>query len=204
MLQHKQTIAPYHHNFSIIILLSLLFGVFLTACNNLRNAPLLPTATATLPTVTKPAPTAKVIATQTEILIPTPIPAKNGWTSEYTATVPSMSVNQYTQEQIASLLFTQWLNHFKTEDADSRNRLDEYELLKVEIPKNLSFLAQEKAVDFVATVVFSVKPSVYMYSDWNAGNGISTDNIWIRNKFLIIGIDKKNELYNLLLIGTGP
>lgn len=156
------------------------------------------------PTVTKPADTATAIATQSEIPIPTPIPAKNGWTSEYTATVSNTSLNQYTQEEIASILFTQWLDHFKTEDADSQNRLDEYELLKVETPKNLAFLAQEKAVDFVATVVFSVKPSVYMYSNWNAGNGISTDNIWIRNKFLIIGIDKKNELYSLLLIGTGP
>jgi hypothetical protein len=118
--------------------------------------------------------------------------------------VPITSVNQYTQEEITSILFTQWLNHFETEDADSRSRLDEYELLKVEIPKNLAFLAQEKAVDFVATVVYSVKPSVYMYSDWVAGNGTSADNIWIGNKFLIVGVDKKNELYSLLIIGTGP
>lgn len=201
-LQYKQTMTSYRHIFSTIILLS--FGAFLTACNNPQDTPLLSTAAAILSTVTRAAHTTTAIALQPEIPISTPIPAKNGWVSEYIATVPGISVDQYTQEEIASILFTQWLNHFKTEDADSRNRLDEYELLKVETPKNLAFLAQEKAVDFVATVVFSVKPSVYMYSNWNAGNGISTDNIWTRNKFMIIGIDKKNELYSLLIIGSGP
>ena len=91
MLQNKQTVISYGRIFSIIIILS--FGVFLTGCNNSQNS-------LQLPTVTKPANTATSIATQTEIPIPTPIPAKNGWTSEYIATISNTSVNQFTQEEI--------------------------------------------------------------------------------------------------------
>lgn len=170
----------------------LLFGIFLIACQDIPNSTNTPTTTAT------------IITLESQNRVPTSISAKNGWTPKYIATLHILPLNQYTQEEIANLLFTQWLNHFKTEDADSRNRLDEYQILKVEVPENLAYLAQEQSVEYVATVVFSVKPTVYMYSSWNAGNGISDDNIWIRQKFVIIGIEQQKDVYSLRIIGTGP
>ena len=179
---------------------SAVIGVFFVACNNHQNIQPLPAVSATPFVISEPVTT----ATLTEIPIPTPIPAKNGWTPEFTASLSNTTASQYTQEEIASILFTQWLDHFKTVNADSRSRLEEYELIKVEIPTNLTFLAKEKDVEFVATFVFSVKPFVYMYSNWNAGNGVSTDNVWIRNKFLIAGVDVADDLYSLVILGTGP
>ena len=136
--------------------------------------------------------------------VPTPIPAQNGWTPEYTATVSIASVSQASPEEIANLLFTQWLEHFKTSDADSRNRIDEYVITKVEIPANSTSLAQEQDLGFVATVLFSVKPTILMYSNWVAGNGIIDDQNWKRDKFLFIGVVKEDDIYRLKIIGTGP
>ena len=180
-----------------IISFSAVIGMFLTACNNPQNTHISPTVSATPFVVFESVST----ATPTEIPIPTPIPAKNGWTPEFIATLSNTIASQYTREEIASMLFTQWLDHFATANADSRSRLDEYELIKVEIPTNLTFLVKEKDVEFVATFVFSVKPFVYMYSNWNAGNGVSKDNIWIRNKFLIAGVDVTDNLYILVILG---
>ncbi len=136
---------------------------------------------------------------------PTPFPAQNGWTEAYTATIPVASVRQSTREEIVTLLFSQWLDHFKIPDADSRNGIEEYEILQVEFPEDEMFasIKQEKGVDYVAWVSFSVKPVIYVYSHWNAGNGTSTDQTWIRDKGLIIGVVQENGEYRLVLIGTG-
>lgn len=190
----------HFQSFLKIVTISISIGVFLTACNTTEKNSLSPTISA----ATSIVPAAVFDTAPTEISIPTAIPAKNGWTPEFTSTVSATLTSQYTQQQIASLLFTQWLDHFKTEDADSRSRLDEYEIIKVEIPADLSFLAEENDVDFVATFVFSVKPYIYMHSNWNAGNGVSTDDVWIRNKFLITGVDEVGDLYSLVILGTGP
>jgi hypothetical protein len=127
----------------------------------------------------------------------TAIPTQGAWNYEDTATVPITSVSNATQEEIASRLFTQWLDHFKTEKADSHYRLEDFELLSVAI--------EEKKLpdNFVAMVVFSVKPSTSSMLFWEAGNGIGTDGIWIRRKLLFIRVKKENDMYRLASMGTG-
>ena len=106
-------------------------------------------------------------------IIPSPTPG--GWNYEYTATVLIASVSNTTQKEIASLLFTQWLNHFKTENAEFDYRLEDFELVDVTIDEYELPIVQQKIVDFVVMVTFSVKPSSMLY--WSAGNGVSTDGI---------------------------
>lgn len=128
--------------------------------------------------------------------ISSPFPTEGTWNYEYVATVPIASVSNSTQEKIASLLFTQWLNHFKTEEADLDHRLEDFELVRVVI-------YEKKLPDeFVAMVSFSVKPT--KMSSWVAGNGISTDNIWVRKKLLFIRVKKEKDSYRLVSMGTGP
>jgi hypothetical protein len=185
--------------FAIVILIS--FGIILSACGNSQISPTSPPNIKILPTVTLTIPFDATVETPEEIIVATPVPTGNGSDSEYIATLPIASVNNHaTQQEIARLLFTQWLNHFKKE-----GKFDDYELLNVDIPNGLSFLAKEKSVDFVATVAYSVKPSINAHSYWAAGNGIiSTEDAWIRNKGLIIGVYKDNDVYSMLGIGTGP
>jgi hypothetical protein len=124
----------------------------------------------------------------------TPILTKSAWTYKYIATVPNASASNSTQEEIASLLFTQWLNHFKTEEADLDHRLEDFELISVVIYE------KELPDDFVAMISFSVKPT--RMSSWVAGNGISTDNVWVRKKLLFISVKKEKDTYNLVSMGT--
>ncbi len=180
------------------IIFLFLLGIFITACKDRPDAYQPPTAVDTVSGVIQ------VTQTTTPSPLPTPIPAQNGWTPEFTATISSKEVEDYTQEEIAKILFTQWLDHFKTQDADSQHRLSEYELLKVETPNSFSALRAEEDVDFIATISFSVKPSAFMFSSWVAGNGTVTDQAWIRNKFLFTGVKKDNNLYSLKILGTGP
>jgi hypothetical protein len=201
MAPHGKMIAA---NRAVPTVVLLLLAMSSAACNNLPTTPVTPTDTAIPRIATLPARNATPTPTQTQIPLPSPIPAKNGWVPEFTPTMTVASADQYSEEQIARILFTQWLDHFKTDDADSQNRLDEYQVSEVRTPENLAFLADEKKLDSVATVVFSVRPSIYLYSNWNAGNGMSTDNTWIEDKYLIIGVDKANGMYSLVIIGTGP
>ena len=130
-------------------------------------------------------------ATPTE----TPVPTEGEWTYEYIATAPATSVGNSSQEEIASLLFTQWLNHFKTEKADVYYRLDDFKLINVVI-------REERPPDvFVAMVTFSVKPITM--TPWVAGNG-ATDGVWVRDKLLFISVKKENNIYSLISMGTGP
>jgi hypothetical protein len=126
----------------------------------------------------------------------TPIPTEGAWKYEYTAPVPVASVSNSTQEEIAGLVFIQWLNHFKTQEADLDHRLEDFNLLKVVI-------YEKRSPDtFVAMVTFSVKPAIM--SSWVAGNGISTDGVWVRRKLLFISVKKENDMYRLVSMGTGP
>jgi hypothetical protein len=123
---------------------------------------------------------------------------------EYTATASIDSLKQQSSKEIVGYLFDQWLNHSKLLEAPLRYRLDDYQIREVELPENLEALAKAQSVDFVAAVTFSVKPTQVPYSYWVAGNGTVTEEGWIKNKFLLVGVVEKDAVYKLSVIGTGP
>jgi hypothetical protein len=126
------------------------------------------------------------------------------WSIEYAATTSVDSLKQPDSREIVGYLFDQWLDHSKLLEAPLRYRLDDYQITEVVLPENLETLAKEQSVDFVAAVTFSVKPAVAPYSYWVAGNGTVTEDGWIKNKFLLVGVVEKDNLYKLSVIGTGP
>jgi hypothetical protein len=157
-----------------------------------------------------PSPTATLIVTETATFIPnwdvpTPIPAKNGWTLDYISAIPAASLDTKSQSEIAFLLFEEYLAHFKTPDADSRNGLVDYEILEVKAePDIYYFLAVDQKVDYVATALYSVRPSILMYSNWVAANGVvNFESGWINQKFELIGIVRENDVYRIKILGTG-
>lgn len=178
------------------------------SCSGLQATPRSLPPGAGTPTGTHVPSTPTITPTATLAPPPSPIPAKNGWVPEFTPTMTVGSTNAYSKEQIARILFTQWLDHFKTDDADSQDRLDDYRVSEVGIPKNLAQtfarVAEEKGLDYVGQADFSVKPSIFLYSNWNAGNGMSGPDHWVIDKGLIIGLDKEGGVYSLVIIGTGP
>jgi hypothetical protein len=170
------------------------------------SLPPIPSATALTPTAPTPLSTITTIPLSTERAA-TPIAAKNGWQKEYAdVSVEKMLVQGATEEEIATLLFAQYLAHYQTPDADSRSRLLAYEIINMyRLPDDYYLdIRQDKKLDTLLGCIYSVKPYVFLFSNWNAGNGITTDNYsWIRNKFLIIGIGETVSDYFLDLIGTG-
>jgi hypothetical protein len=76
-----------------------------------------------------------------------------------------------THEEIVRTLYTQYLNHYTNSYTDDRWRLDDYEIHNIDASKLVEAHHNSGAFDFVASVSYSVKPSVFLYSHWNAGNG---------------------------------
>jgi hypothetical protein len=134
----------------------------------------------------------------------TPTSSTDQWTAEFTPSLPVDALRNATQAQIVTTLFDLYLNHYKFLDADTRYRLDEYEIYNVEFTSpDLEEMAKKHGADFAAGVFFSVRPTVLMYSHWLAGNGTPTDIGWVEGKYLIVAVDKDNGVYMLQIIGTG-
>ena len=126
------------------------------------------------------------------------------WLPTITATLPIKTAEVLSSEEIALALFCQYLENYKSPQADSSMRLIDYQVYKAPLDERLQFLRREFNVDFIAGISFSVLPTRIMYSGWVAGNGEISNDGWIRNKFLIVGIFKHDEVYEMKIIGTGP
>jgi hypothetical protein len=135
--------------------------------------------------------------------VPTPVPARNGWTFDYAASMSTQSADLLQRDEVVAALFTQWLEHFRTDDAGSRHRLGDYDLIRVEVEDSYLTYAQATGREYIAGVLFSVKPTVYEYSYWNAGNGTSDDNSWVVNKWLYVGVREAAGSVTLEIVGTG-
>ena len=86
---------------------------------------------------------------------------------------------------------------------DEHQRLVEYEIVEVKEDSGLIAVRQEKGLDVIGTISFSVRPVKMEYSGWIAGNG-EIQGEWVRSKFLFIGYSKDPDAVHLRLIGTGP
>jgi hypothetical protein len=126
------------------------------------------------------------------------------WLPAITATLPVKTAGILSAEEIAVALFCQYLEHYTSPEADISMRLIDYQVYKAPLDERLQFLRREFNVDFIAGISFSVLPTRIMYSGWVAGNGEISNDGWIRNKFLIVGIFKHDEVYEMKIIGTGP
>ncbi len=118
---------------------------------------------------------------------------------------PSVSIDSLknaTQEQIVKALFEQYLQHYKNPEAGDRYGLDDYTIQSVDVSMRWQQYARESS-EFAASVMFSVKPSVFENSDWIAGNGETGDSGWIKNKLLIVRVLVQDGLYQLQILGTG-
>ncbi|GEM_PF-5851953 len=121
---------------------------------------------------------------------------------------PSLTIatgETLTQQEIAEALFTNWLTHFKdVGQEDARYKIDDYEVIQVTIPEELQSCSNKLRAEFVATGIFSVKPTDKLASGWFAGGGnISDDQLWI-TKSHDVAILLDNGVYSWKLLGVPP
>ena len=107
-----------------------------------------------------------------------------------------------THEEIVRTLFDQWLRHYQTRFADDTYRLDDYAIQKIDLSKKWELQVNYGWLDFVAAVTYSVKPSVFVYSHWNAGSAQTGENGWV-NTGILIGVFAKDGAYQLQILGSG-
>lgn len=167
----------------------------LTACERARTtAPA--TDISSIPTPTFP-PTIEPLSPE---WIPYNPDQKFNGCEPYTPTIP---VEASSNEDVIRQLFEAYLNHYTSPRLGGGCRLEDYRIENVQQDDRISFLAHEQNVDFVGTVLFSVRIKE-VPSGWVAGNGALASEGWIIHKFLIVGVSKVNDEYVLKLIGTGP
>ena len=128
-------------------------------------------------------------------------PATEKWSTEYIPSLPISSVGNVPDDVMISRLCCQWLQHFKSIQADEKERLDDYVIHRVEF-LGFNELAREQGVLSTAWLIYSVKPHQLLYSHWVAGNGV-IKNGWISRKSIIVGLYTDKKFYKLKLIG-GP
>lgn len=100
------------------------------------------------------------------------------------------------REEIVKALFDQYLSHYENPGAEDRYRLDDYEIENIDTSKKWQEYQRDNN-EFAATVTFSVKPSVFEYSHWNAGNGETGANGWIKHKSDLIRVLTEDGSYQL-------
>ena len=152
---------------------------------------------------TTPLPT-KVISACQNISASWSVTPPAEWSPDFVAVLPIQTAKNRSPEEIAGALFCQYLDHFRSPEAAISQRLRDFQVDEILSDERLEHLRNEFQVDFVAWVTFSVLPVQTAQSGWLVGNGEISDDGWIRNKQLIVGFFKHDEVYEMKIIGTGP
>lgn len=141
-------------------------------------------------------PTARMIPTETATIDPRDVPHEVPPELLFTATpdpnafaTSAEITEEYSQEEIARVLFTKWLDHFLSETISPVKRLDEYKIDQLSIPFDQRCAPKLGGV-FVAEARIIMKTTLPLASstgnqrsDWTAGGGNIVDSYHKANLF---------------------
>lgn len=116
--------------------------------------------------------------------------------------LPADAAAELPPEAIMQQLYSNYLEQYLQAPLTPNQRLSDYEISEVRLASELD--PANYGVDAVFWVNFSVRPTLYLYSSWHAGNGEILPDGWVRNKTLIVGYFLQDGQYTLKIIGTGP
>jgi poly-gamma-glutamate capsule biosynthesis protein CapA/YwtB (metallophosphatase superfamily) len=120
---------------------------------------------------------------------------------QYVATQLISGTLSQSAQDIARQLFEQYLRFYTSPDlSGQQGRIASYEIQSLVENPEWQAKAQAFKVDFIADVVFAVKP-VYAPS-WIAGNGERVTDGWVRDKSLFVGYRRTGDRYELVILGT--
>lgn len=125
------------------------------------------------------------------------------WVPVYVSSSPKAELEALSREEIVLRLFEQWLEYWAAPVLPNRERLHSYEIKEVAVNEVWQERSAESGVDYIAQVVYSVRPIVPQYSIWVAGNGELTADGWVRQKSLLVGVREEGERYRMVVLGTG-
>jgi len=157
-------------------------------------------------------PTSRIVPSPTATFDPNDIPPELLFTPTPDPNAVSISAEieqEYSQEEIARILFTKWLDHFLGENISPVKRLDEYTIDEIRIPSDQK-CAQKSGGIFVANVLIVMKTTLPLmstirteHSDWGAGGGNSIDSYHQTKPFSGVIYQSGNN-YTLEVIMQSP
>lgn len=109
--------------------------------------------------------------------------------------IPAGEVDESKPEDVAVKLVGRWLSKFKGGEVSWASRLEDYKIKRIDVARSRD--------DLVASATFSVKPTRWSYSNWQAGNG-TAEGEWIRDRSTRFLITKAEGGYKLQELGPGP
>mgnify|MGYP001158827852 CR=1 FL=1 len=166
------------------------------------------TSTSSIPVSTL---TSRFISTQTATYDPNDVPPE--WLFTPTPDPNAFTISAkiepgLSQEDIARILFSKWLNHFKNEKISLVMRLDEFVIDQVTIPSDQK-CAEKLGGALVVDAHVTLKTSLplhannYEHSDWVSGSGNIIDDHHITKPLSAI-VYQDNNNYTLLVVMQIP
>ena len=155
------------------------------------------------PTRTALPPTFDPNDTPPELLF-TPTPDPNAFS------IAAKIEQEYSQEEIARILFSKWLDHYLSENISLEMRLSEYEINSVTIPDDqdcapkLGALFIANAEVTAKTVMPALAPAGQYSSNWMASIGSASENGTHRVLLFKSAISKLKNEYILEVIMQAP
>ena len=127
------------------------------------------------------------------------------------STINAEIEQNYSQEKIAKILFSKWLDYLLSEEVSSEMRLDEYVINKINIPFNQrcakvlggTFIAEAEVTAKTFLPLASTMSSNYPRSGWAAGGGNIIDSYHMLRSFNGV-IYQSGKIYTLLIVGQIP
>ena len=116
-------------------------------------------------------------------------------------TIVAKIVGDYSQEEIARMLYTKWLDHFLGENISEADRLDEFALDSVEIPVDQKCAKKSGGLFFVNASAI-VKPTIQR-SEWFSGSGNTLEGGRIDKPFSGV-VYKDGDTYTLIMTSNVP
>jgi hypothetical protein len=170
--------------------------LLLSGCTTTTTAPTLaPTDT---PSPTFAQTTAASRTPQTTPSITPPFPTQ---TQEWSGGIPVEDFENASPEAVTEALMEQFLESYTLETIDSRARLADFRIEKVEIPDEWQCPSRYDA-DFIAQVTYSVQPVNELRYHWWAADGDFGEDNWILNKSLEVAIRQRGGFYEMTPLGV--
>jgi poly-gamma-glutamate capsule biosynthesis protein CapA/YwtB (metallophosphatase superfamily) len=121
---------------------------------------------------------------------------------QYVSTLPVTGTQGLSPQEIAHRLFEQYLQFYTSPDlSGGQGRISSYKIQSLAANPDWLAKAPGHNLDFVANVVYSVKP-IYAPS-WDFGNGVRAPDGWIGDTRLFVGYTRTGDRYELVILGTG-
>ncbi|MEI6477403.1 MAG: hypothetical protein WCO52_00220 [bacterium] len=111
--------------------------------------------------------------------------------SDFGAGLTTQEATGKSQEQIAQILTTRWLDRHRPFFSCPDSRLSDYSITKVSPEK------PDTNGNFTYGLSFDVKKPYIFGENWVSGSGVPEDGGWIRHKYLFISIIKDANGYHI-------